>query len=152
MTESSTMPRFEGVQLVLPAEDEPESIDARFLISTLLVYVAKGDGDISSVESDRMIELLSSRYGERSSVIMEHLSSSVMALADRPNIAQTLNGVAKDLTLDEKYEIFLLAVDIAMADGILDQGETQAILFAGQILGLPQNTIYSEIRKISSNT
>jgi tellurite resistance protein len=98
-----------------------------------------------------MIELLSSRYGERSSVIMEHLSSSVMALADRPNIAQTLNGVAKDLTADEKYEIFLLAVDIAMADGILDQGETQAILFAGQILGLPQNTIYSEIRKISSN-
>ncbi len=44
MQESQSSPHFEGAELVLQSGSEQNSIDARSLISTLLVYVAKSDG------------------------------------------------------------------------------------------------------------
>ena len=67
MDSSTDQPRFEGAQLILGAGKRAEVYDARFLISTLLVYVAKGDGNISDLESDTMIDLLSSTFDTRNS-------------------------------------------------------------------------------------
>ncbi len=149
MTGSVYSPEFEGASLIVGEGGERESIDARFLLSTLMVYVAKGDGNISGLETDRMIELLSSRYGHQGSRVLEQLTSSVRALADQADLVPSLQHVASGLSAEEKNEIFTMAVGVAIADEELSPGEERAINFVGQILGLSQNTIHSKIRKIS---
>lgn len=124
-----------------------QSSDARFLISTLLVYVAKGDGNISSEESNLMIDLISASCGVRSAEAMEQLSTSVMALADDKDIAQKLQAAGRQLSIGERQDIFDLVVQTALADTRLDPGEVRAIKFAGQILGLSQDIIYTALRK-----
>ena len=141
--------RFEGAQLVLGTHEQAESYDARFLISTLLVYIAKGDGNISSLESDKMIELLSSKFDTRSSEALERITSAIMALANDVDIAKTLRNISRGLSTVEKQEIFTMMLEVAVVDDILDPGEVETIKFAGQILGLSQNTIHSELRSIS---
>ena len=88
MQESQSSPHFEGAELVVQSGSEHSSIDARSLISTLLVYVAKSDGNLSSLETDRMIAMLSAKYGDHGAGIMEQLSASIMALADDRDIAK----------------------------------------------------------------
>ena len=150
MQESQSSPRFEGAELIVKSGSEQRSIDARSLISTLLVYVAKSDGHLSSMETDRMIAMLSAKYGDHGAGIMEQLSASIMALADDREIARTLHDVAKGLNEDEKREIFSLVLDLAMVDEELDSGEANAIKFAGQILGLSQNEIHDGLRSVAA--
>lgn len=150
MQESQSSPHFEGAELILQSGSEQSYIDARSLISTLLVYVAKSDGNLSSMETDRMIAILSSKYGDHGAGIMEQLSASIMALADDRHITKTLHDVAKGLNDDERREIFALVLELAMVDDHLDAGEANAIKFAGQILGLSQNEIYDGLRTVAA--
>jgi hypothetical protein len=55
MQDDHHTPRIEGADLVVGEAGETTNYDAKFLISVLLVYVAKGDGEIASTETDRMI-------------------------------------------------------------------------------------------------
>ncbi len=152
MTGSDASPRFEGARLIVGEEGERESLDARFLLSTLLVYVAKGDGNISSVETDKIIHLLSARYKHQGPRVLEQLTASIMALADQADLVQSLREIAKGLSAEEKMEIFSLATQVAMADEELSPGEERAINLAGQILGLSQDTIYARLRAISPDS
>ena len=97
-----------------------------------------------------MIELLASRFDTRSSEALERITSAIMALANDVDIAKTLRNISRGLSTVEKQEIFTMMLEVAVVDDILDPGEVEAIKFAGQILGLSQNTIHSELRSISS--
>ena len=147
MSRLSEQPHFEGSQLIFGAGGNTETYDAGFLISALLVFVAKGDGRISNEESEKMIDLLSSRLGTRNSVALERLSSAIMRLASDANIAQTLRKISNDLSAQEKHEVFTMMLEVAEADDDLDPSEIDAIHFAGQIMGLSQDTIHSRLRE-----
>ena len=58
MDKLTGQPHFKGTQLTIGEHEQAESYDARFLISALMVYVAKGDGSISNEESAKMRILL----------------------------------------------------------------------------------------------
>jgi uncharacterized tellurite resistance protein B-like protein len=137
---------FEGAQLVVGAGEQARTYDARFLLASLLVYVAKGDGSISSIESQKMIELLASRLNIRSAEAMESLSSAVMTLADDHDIAQTLRKVSEGLSKGEKLEVFTMMLDVAAVDGKQDPGEIEAINVAARILGMPRAEVHTAYR------
>lgn len=146
MNNMADRPHFEGAQLIIGAQDKAESYDARFLISTLLVYVAKGDGSISDLESNKMIELLSSKMDIRSAEALDHLSSAILALSNDEDIGKTLQEISHGLSAAEKGEVFAMMLEVMAVDADLDPGEINAITLAGQILGLSQDTIHSELR------
>jgi uncharacterized tellurite resistance protein B-like protein len=150
MNNMADRPHFEGAQLIIGAQDKPESYDARFLISTLLVYVAKGDGSISNLESNKMIELLSSKMDIRSAEALDHLSSAILALSNDEDIGKTLQEISHGLSAAEKGEVFAMMLEVMGVDEDLDPGELRAIALAGQILGLSKDTIHSELRSIPS--
>ena len=152
MQDSQSSPQFEGAELIINSGAEQSTIDARSLISTLLVYVAKSDGHLSSLETDRMIGILAAKYGDHGAAIMEQLSASIMALANDRDIARTLHEVASGLSDEERRDIFSLVLELAMVDDHLDSGEANAIKFAGQILGLSQNEIYSGLRTVRAES
>jgi uncharacterized tellurite resistance protein B-like protein len=148
MSKSTDLPRFEGGQLIRGAQDNAESYDARFLISTLLVYVAKGDGAISDQESNAMLELLSSKMKIRSAQALEYLSRAIMALSNDVDIVRTLRRISEGLSAAERDEVFTMLLDVMTVDHDRDPGEVNAITMAGEILGFSQDAIHSRLRAI----
>lgn len=148
MSKSTDRPRIEGAQLIMGAQDNAESYDARFLISTLLVYVAKGDGAISDQESNAMLELLSSKMNIRSAQALEYLSRAIMALSNDVDIVRTLRRISEGLSAAERDEVFTMLLDVMTVDHDRDPGEVNAITMAGEILGFSQDAIHSRLRAI----
>ena len=151
MPESLDKRNFKGVKLVFQSGDESHSLDATLLISSLLVYTAKGDGAISQIETDKMLQLLSSQLDIRSAEAMQHLSSAVMSLANDKEVAVKLRHIGEGLSREEKLTVLSMVLDIAMADEELDDGEVKAVAFAGRILGIDQHKVFSEIRAQSKS-
>lgn len=150
MDSAADQSRFEGTKLICGEGDEAEVYDARFLISTLLIFVAKGDGNISNLESDKMIGLLSSKFDTRSAEALERLSTAIMALVNDADVVQKLQKISQGLSADEKSEVFAMLLELALADEELDSGEVKAIQQAGQILGISQDAVHAALRSGSS--
>lgn len=126
----------------IPASDEQAgSRGRRFLVSALLLFVAKGDGNISGVESTRMIDLLSSRMNIRNAEALDSLTEVLNALQDDANIARKLRDIAARLTARQKREILDMMLDVAAVDDVRDEGETEAIDMATRILDMSQSEI-----------
>jgi len=150
MVDTNSQMHFDGSQLILSSKGKRESYDARLLISTLLVYVAKSDGNISEVESARMLELLSAQMNIENKEALASLSTAIMSLSNDTDIVATLQSISQGLAEPEKREIFSMMLDVMTVDEKLDSGELVAIKFAGQILGLSQDAIHSTLRSASS--
>ena len=131
-----------GVDGVAPgASDVDDAYDARFFLSALLIYVARGDGNISGMESNKMIELLTSHLDIRSAEAMESLSGAVNKLSDEKDIAQTLRRTAERMTADQKHGALRMMFEVAGVDDVQDVGEVEAINLAARIMGLPQGAV-----------
>ena len=143
--------RFEGLSLVVGTEGKAESYDARLLIPTLLVYVAKSDGEISELESNRMVDLLSTRMSIRSGEALERLRAAIMALADEKDIVIRLQEVARGLSKEQKFEVLWMMMDVMAVDKNLQRSEMEAVTLAGQVLGLTLDTIHAQLRAVSSS-
>ncbi len=149
MDSTAQITRFEGANLVYEADGETTACDATFLISTLLVFVAKGDGEISEIETGKMLDILTSRFGTGNAQALENLSAAIMTLANDKDIALRLRKIGQDLSQEETERVFDLMLDIAIVDDELDTGEVEAVKFAGQILGLSQDRIHASLRAIA---
>ena len=150
MTYPTDDSRFEGAAPV-SAKGGAESYDARSLISTLLVYVAKSDGEISEQESNRMIDLLCTQMDIPRPEALERLRDAIMVLSDDENIMTRLQDVARGLSDEQKFEILWMMLDIMSVDNVMQRSESEAVAFAGQILGLPLDTIHAQLRAISAD-
>jgi uncharacterized tellurite resistance protein B-like protein len=147
MGDSRDGARFEGAQFVLGQQEGAPAYDAKFLISILLVYVAKGDGHIDSVETDRMIDIISTRFDSSGAEAMGLLSDAVRIFTDGGDLVEKLNAISQGLNEAERSDIFDMLFEVIMADGELADGEVRTVEAAGNILGLSQDTIHARIRE-----
>jgi len=135
--------KFDINQFKLGAGEQSERYDSRFLLSALLVFVAKGDGSISNIESQKLVELLSSRFGIRNSEALGHLSKAVMALTDDGGVTATLRNFSQRMSIEEKRDVFTMMLEIAAADGNQEAAEIDAIDEAAKIMAIPQDAIHA---------
>jgi uncharacterized tellurite resistance protein B-like protein len=141
--------RFEGAQLIVGGEEGDSTVyDAKFLISILLVYVSKGDGQIDSVETDRMIDIITKRFDSSSAEAMGLLSDAVKSLTGADDLIEKLKEISQGLSNIECSEIFATLLEVIMADGKLHEGEVRTVEAAGKILGLSQDAIHTGIRAV----
>jgi uncharacterized tellurite resistance protein B-like protein len=147
MEDNNTRPRFEGAELVVGEHGDATTYDAKFLISILLVYVAKGDGKIDSVETDRMIDIISTRFDASGAEAMGLLTDAVRTFTEGGDLVEKLRNISKGLSETECNDIFGKLLEVIMADGELADGEARTVEFAGKILGLSQDVIHAGIRK-----
>ena len=54
--------RLEGTKLIIETTEGTQSYDSQFLVAALLVFVAKGSGEIEPEESAKMIELIEDHF------------------------------------------------------------------------------------------
>ena len=95
MEESRSEARFKGSQFTVGEGEDSTAYDAKFLISILLVYVAKGDGSIDNAETNRMIDIISSRFDSTGAEAMGLLTDAVRAFSDGGDLAEKLHEISR---------------------------------------------------------
>jgi uncharacterized tellurite resistance protein B-like protein len=137
---------LDGTPLSAGTSASAAGYNTKFLVSTLLVYVAKGDGHIDSVETDRMIGIISTRFNTSGAETMGLLSDAVRAITDGGDLVGKLREISEGLAAAECRAIFDMLLDVTLADGDLADGEARTVEVAGKILGLSEDAIHTGIR------
>lgn len=114
---------LDGDVLVIETSDGPVTYDSKFLVAALLIYVAKGDGSIDPQESSRMLDLIEDYFAMQGAESLELLTNAVSEMAERPDLAQSLAKLGRELSDREKEDIAVMALKVIAADGRRDVGE-----------------------------
>ncbi len=136
MTEDVTVTRFEGTQLIVETGGEREVYDAQFLAAALLVSIANSDGEISAIETEKMLQLVGEHFELRSSESLELLTSAMEKLAENPDLTGILQELASVLTSVDKEDIALMMYKVIAADGREVVEEMQTLAAAAELIGI----------------
>ena len=143
MIEDLVEPRFEGSTLVIETTSGPETYDSQFLVAALLVFVAKGDGNISEDEVKKMLQLVSEHFHLESGESLALLNRAMGDLADNPDLVGLLKELSKVLSPTEKEDIAVMLLKVIAADGIRDVDEMEMMNVAAEIIDISAETRHS---------
>jgi uncharacterized tellurite resistance protein B-like protein len=117
MSDDILVSRLEGTRLIVETADGVEEYDSQFLVAALFVYIARGDGEISTEESAQMIELIEERYHLQGAASLELITRAMNEMVDKPQLGLLLTDLVPTLSDAEKEDIALMALKVVAADG-----------------------------------
>jgi uncharacterized tellurite resistance protein B-like protein len=117
MSEEIIVSRLEGSKLIIETSEGVEEYDSQFLVAALLVYVARGSGQIEPEESAQMVELVQDYFQIHGAESLELLTRAMTEMAEKPELGSLLTDLAPTLTEAEKESIALMALKVIAADG-----------------------------------
>lgn len=147
MIEDPVEPRFEGSTLVIETTSGPESYDSQFLVAALLVFVAKGNGNISEDESKKMLQLVSEHFHLESGESLALLNRAMGDLADNPDLEGLLKELSNVLSAEEKEDIAVMLLKVIAADGIRDVEEMEMMNVAAEIIDISAEARHSAFNR-----
>jgi uncharacterized tellurite resistance protein B-like protein len=147
LIEDPVEPRFEGATLVIETTSGPETYDSKFLVAALLVFVAKGDGNISEKESQKMLQLIEEHFHLHSAESLELLSRAITDLAENPDLSSLLRELSNVLTPSEKEDIAVMLLKVIAADGRRDVDEMEMMNVAAEIIGISSESRHKAFEK-----
>ena len=142
MIEESKPPRFEDDEMIIETQNATEVYDAKYLVAVLLVFVAKGDGNISESETRQMLNLLGDYFDLPSASSLELLTRAMADIAENPDLDNLLKDLSVILSLAEKEEIALMMLKVVAADGRKDAEEMDKLSIAAQIIDIPADVMH----------
>ncbi len=141
MTEDRTVTRFEGTQLIVETGNDREVYDAQFLVAALLVSIANSDGEISAIETEKMLQLVGEHFELRSSESLELLTGAMEKLAENPDLTGILQELASVLTSVDKEDVALMMYKVVAADGREGVEEMDTLAAAAELIGIPPGSL-----------
>jgi uncharacterized tellurite resistance protein B-like protein len=117
MSDGIFVSRLEGTKLIVETANGVEEYDAKFLVAALLVYIARGSGQIEPEESAQMIELIEGHFQLQSAQSLELITRAMTEMTEKPQLAEILIELATTLSDSEKEAIALMALKVVAADG-----------------------------------
>jgi uncharacterized tellurite resistance protein B-like protein len=142
MIEESKPPRFEDDEMIIETQNATEVYDAKYLTAVLLVFVAKGDGNISAGETKQMLDLIGDYFDLPSASSLELLTRAIADIAENPDLNNLLKDLSVILSLAEKEEIALMMLKVVAADGRKDAEEMDKLSTAAQIIDIPADVMH----------
>lgn len=142
MIEEPKEPRIEGDELIIETQSSTESYDAKFLVAALLVYVARGDGNISGAETEAMIALISQQFGLQSAESLSLLTRAMEESAANPDFENLLRDLSPLLSDAEKEEAALMMLKVIAADGRKDTEEMAKVRTAAELIDIPPDRLH----------
>ena len=142
MIEEPKPPRIEDDALIVETQSTTEVYDAKYLVAGLLVYVAKGDGNISSEETAEMLALLTRHFSLQSAESLELLTRAMSDIAENPDFENLLRDLSPLLDQDEKGEVTLMMLKIVAADGRRDVDELDKFQTGAKIIGVSADDLH----------
>jgi uncharacterized tellurite resistance protein B-like protein len=141
MTEDQTITRFEGTQLVVETGDKKEVYDAQFLVAALLVSIANSDGEISAIETEKMLQLVGDHFELKSAESLELLTNAMEDMAENPDLADILTELSTILTSADKEDVAVMMYKVVAADGREGAEEIDTLNAASEIIGITPESL-----------
>lgn len=142
MNEEPKPPRFEDDEMIIETQNSTEVYDAKYLVAVALVFVAKGDGNISESETELMLGLLSEHFDLTSAGTLAVLTRAMTDIAENPDLENLIKELSVILSLAEKEEIALMMLKVVAADGRKDAEEMENLSIAAQIIDIPADVMH----------
>ncbi len=142
MIEEPKPPRFEDDEMIIETQNSTEVYDAKYLVAVALVFVAKGDGNISESETELMLGLLSEHFDLTSAGTLAVLTRAMTDIAENPDLENLIKELSVILSLAEKEEIALMMLKVVAADGRKDAEEMENLSIAAQIIDIPADVMH----------
>jgi len=143
MTEDLIEPRFDGTELIIETGNDTEVYDSKFLVAALLISVAKGDGEISAVETEKMLQLVGDHFHLKSSESLELLTRAMTDLAENPDLTSLLKELSPVLTSADKEDVAVMLLKVVAADGRQDAEEMDMLSVAADIIDISPESMHN---------
>jgi len=134
--------RVEGSTLIVETDDGIETYDPRFLVAALLIYVARGSGQIEPEESSQIIDLLEEEYSLDAAESLELVTRALSELADKPALGNLLLDLAPTLSDDDKEDVAVMGLKVVAADGQRQFSEMEQFNRAMTAMGISPEIVH----------
>jgi len=152
MNDKIIVSRLEGTKLIVETAEGIEEYDSQFLVAALLVYVARGSGQITAEESAEMIELIEERYHLQGAESLELITHAMNEMVDKPQLGLLLTDLAPTFSDSEKEDIALMALKVVAADGQREFSEMEQFNRAMEAAGIAPEIVHKAFDRYFSET
>jgi len=152
MSDDILVSRLEGTKLIVETADGIEEYDSQFLVAALLVFIARGDGNITPEESAQMIELIEERYHLQGAASLELITRAMNEMVDKPQLGLLLTDLVPTLSDAEKEDIALMALKVVAADGQRHVDEMEQFNRAMEAAGIAPEIIHRAFDRYFAET
>ena len=142
MSEDKLNSRVEDGKLIVETADGVEEYDTQFLIAAILMYIARGSGQIEPEESAKIIEMMAEKFEISNSYALELVTRAMTVRAQKPELRPLLIDLARTLPDSEKEDIALMALKVVAADGHRDFEEMEQFSSAVQLVGISAEIVH----------
>ena len=152
MSDDIIVSRLEGTKLIIETADGVEEYDSQFLVAALLIYIARGSGQIEPEESAQIIELIEEHFKLQGSESLELITRAMSEMIDKPELAELLTGLAPTLTDSDKEDIALMALKVIAADGHRDFAEMEQFNRAMEAIDISPEIVHKAFDQYFAET
>ena len=152
MTDTIISYKLDGSIMIVESKYGTETYDSQFLVAALLIYVARGSGQIEPEESDKMIELIEEHFQLQGAETLGLLTRAMSELAEKPELAELLGELGKTLSESEKEEIAVMALKVIAADGRREVAEMEKFNQAVESIGISPETVHRAFDRYFAET
>ena len=152
MTNKILNSRLEGTKLIVETPQGTQTYDSQFLVAALLVYVARGSGQIEPEESAKMIELIEDHFHLQGAESLELITTAMSELSDKPALGPLLADLGPTLSDADKEEIALMGLKVVAADGHRDFDEMEQFNKAMAGVGISPEIVHRAFDRYFAET
>ena len=144
--------RLEGTTLIVETKDGTETYDAQFLVAALLIYVARGSGEIKPEESAKMIDLIEVHFKLQGAESLELLTRAMSELSEKPELGKVLAELGPTLSDSDKEDIAVMALKVVAADGRREVAEMEKFNQAVEAIGISPEIVHRAFDRYFAET
>lgn len=152
MSDSIIVSRLEGTKLVVETEDGVEEYDSKFLVAALLVFIARGSGQIMPEESSQMIELIEEHFHCQGAQSLELLTRAMTEMVEKPELPELLIDLAPTLSESDREDIAFMGLKVVAADGHRHYAELEKFNRAMEALNISPDIIHRAFERYFAET
>ena len=152
MSDTIIKSTLDGNVLVIETTDGIETYDSKFLVASLLIFVARGSGQIEPEESAKMLDLITDHFKLQGAESLELLTRAMREMVDRPDLAESLAELGRTLSDEEKEEIALMALKVIAADGRREVAEMEHFSRAVEAMEISPDIVHKAFDRYFAET
>jgi uncharacterized tellurite resistance protein B-like protein len=152
MKDDIIVSRLVADKLIIETAGGFEEYDSQFLVAALLVYVARGSGQIEPEESAKIIELIEDHFQMQGAETLDLISRAMTQMMERPELATLLTDLAPTLSDEDKEQIALMALKVVAADGHRHFAEMEQFNRAMQAVNISPEIIHKAFDQYFAET
>ncbi len=152
MSDTIITSTLDGNVLVIETSDGPLTYDSKFLVAALLIFIARGSGQIEPEEVSKMLDLIQDHFKLAGAESLELLTRAISEMAERPDLAASLVELGRTLTDQEKENIALMALKVIAADGRREVSEMEQFNAAVEAMELSPEIVHRAFDRYFAET